>query len=109
GGGAAGIGVEGADGGLLGEAGETGGGARPAYIDINCGCWVPRVAARGAGAGWLRDPAAMVAMAAAIVRAVDLPVTVKTRIGWGAEAHMPIVGLAEPLHGGRRGPRPHPL
>src|SRR4051812_16057509 len=34
--------------------------AGPAFIDLNCGCWVPAVARRGAGAGWLRDPSAMV-------------------------------------------------
>lgn len=71
--------------------------AQPAFIDINCGCWVPRVAARGAGAGWLRDPSAMVAMAQRVVAAVELPVTVKTRIGWGPESHMPIVDLARRL------------
>jgi nifR3 family TIM-barrel protein len=71
--------------------------ARPAFIDINCGCWVPRIAARGAGAAWLRDPDAMVAMARRIVAAVELPVTVKTRIGWGPESHMPIVDLARRL------------
>lgn len=71
--------------------------ARPAFLDINCGCWVPRVTGAGAGAAWLRDPDAMIAMAGAIVRAVALPVTVKTRIGWGAEAAMPIVDLARRL------------
>ena len=71
--------------------------AAPAFIDINCGCWVPAIAGRGAGAGWLRDPAAMVAMAGAIVDAVALPVTVKTRIGYGPESHMPIVDLARRL------------
>jgi tRNA-dihydrouridine synthase B len=70
---------------------------RPAFIDINCGCWVPRIAARGAGAAWLRDPDAMIAMARRIVAAVQLPVTVKTRIGWGPESHMPIVDLARRL------------
>ena len=53
------------------------------FIDINCGCWVPKIARRGAGAGWLRDLPAMEAMVRAVVQAVDLPVTVKTRIGWG--------------------------
>jgi tRNA-dihydrouridine synthase B len=69
----------------------------PAFLDLNCGCWVPKIAARGAGAGWLRDPAAMVAMAAHIVANVEVPVTVKTRIGWGPESHMPIVDLARRL------------
>ncbi len=71
--------------------------AGPTFIDINCGCWVPAIARRGAGAGWLRDPAAMVDMAARIARAVSLPVTVKTRIGYGPESHMPIVDLARRL------------
>lgn len=69
----------------------------PAFIDINCGCWIPAIARRGAGAGWLRDPAAMVEMARRIVAAVALPVTVKTRIGWGPESDMPIVDLARRL------------
>jgi len=89
--------IYGADADLLLSAAEVAAAARPPFIDINCGCWVPRVAKRGAGAGWLRDPAAMVAMAARIVAAVDLPVTVKTRIGWGPESHMPIVELARRL------------
>jgi nifR3 family TIM-barrel protein len=58
---------------------------------------VPKIAGRGAGAGWLRDPAAMVAMARDVVRSVALPVTVKTRIGLGPESHMPIVDLARRL------------
>lgn len=68
--------------------------AGPAYVDINCGCWVPKIARRGAGAGWLREPDAMVEMAARVVKAVSLPVTVKTRVGWGTETEMPIVDLA---------------
>lgn len=71
--------------------------AEPLLIDINCGCWVPKIAGRGAGAGWLRDPAAMVAMARRVVQSVSLPVTVKTRIGLGPESHMPIVDLARRL------------
>jgi len=82
---------------LLMEAAVIAERARPAFVDINCGCWVPRVAARGAGAGWLRDPTAMVAMAQRVVAAVDLPVTVKTRIGWGPESQMPIIDLARRL------------
>ncbi len=73
--------------------------ALPAYLDINCGCWVPKIARGGAGAGWLRDPDAMVAMARKLVASVALPVTVKTRIGWGDEATMPIVELAQRLEG----------
>ncbi len=69
----------------------------PAFIDINCGCWVPKIARRGAGAGWLRDPLAMVKMAAMVVERVAMPVTVKTRIGYGPESDMPIVDLARRL------------
>lgn len=71
--------------------------AGAAFIDINCGCWVPKVAGNGAGAAWLREPSAMVAMAQMVVRAVAVPVTVKTRIGLGPESHMPIVDLARRL------------
>jgi tRNA-dihydrouridine synthase B len=71
--------------------------AQPLSIDINCGCWVPKIAGRGAGAGWLRDPAAMVAMARLVVSRVSLPVTVKTRVGLGPESDMPIVDLARRL------------
>jgi len=89
--------IYGSDPDRLMEAARVAEAAEPAFIDINCGCWVPKIASRGAGAGWLRDPAAMVAMAARVVRAVSLPVTVKTRIGWGPESHMPIVDLAPRL------------
>lgn len=89
--------IYGADPRLLAEAASIAERAEPAYLDVNCGCWVPKVARGGAGAGWLRDPDAMVAMARQIVRRVALPVTVKTRIGWGDEDTMPIVDLARRL------------
>lgn len=89
--------IYGSDPARLAEAAHVAEAAQPAYLDINCGCWVPKVAGRGAGAGWLRDPAAMVEMAAMVVRSVSLPVTVKTRIGLGPESHMPIVDLARRL------------
>ncbi len=53
-------------------------------IDINAGCPVPKVVARGAGAGFLKDPPRLFAVIRAIRAAVSLPVTVKTRIGWSA-------------------------
>ena len=81
----------------LAEAARVAEEARPFFIDINCGCWVPKIAGRGAGAGWLRDPAAMVAMVRLVVGSVSLPVTVKTRIGLGPESHMPVVDLARRL------------
>lgn len=89
--------IYGEDPARLTEAAEYAASLRPAFLDINCGCWVPKIARRGAGAGWLRDPDAMVEMAGRIVASVDLPVTVKTRIGWGGEAQMPIVELARRL------------
>ena len=81
------------------EAAEIAESSRPAYLDINCGCWVPKVARGGAGAAWLRAPDKMVEMAARIARRVRLPVTVKTRIGWGDEETMPVVELAKRLEG----------
>jgi nifR3 family TIM-barrel protein len=86
--------IYGADADLLMAAARIAQAAQPAFIDLNCGCWVPAIARRGAGAGWLRDPAAMVEMARRIVEATALPVTVKTRIGWGPEREMPIADLA---------------
>jgi nifR3 family TIM-barrel protein len=92
-----GIQIYGSDPARLADAAEVAAAARPLFIDINCGCWVPKIAGRGAGAGWLRDPGAMVAMARLVVSRVPVPVTVKTRIGLGPESHMPIVDLARRL------------
>jgi tRNA-dihydrouridine synthase B len=89
-----GIQIYGSDPARLAEAARFAAQADPLFIDINCGCWVPKIAGRGAGAGWLRDPAAMVAMTRMVVDSVHVPVTVKTRIGLGPESHMPIVDLA---------------
>ncbi len=55
---------------------------RPEIIDINYGCPVKKVVSKGAGAGVLRDLDKMQKMTAAIVKHTDLPVTVKTRLGW---------------------------
>ena len=89
--------IYGADPDLLLEAARVVEQARPAFVDLNCGCWVPNVMRRNAGAAWLRDPAAMVEMARRIASQIALPVTVKTRIGWGPESAMPIVDLARRL------------
>ncbi len=55
---------------------------QPDLIDINCGCWVKDVALRGAGAGLLRDLPKMERVVSSVVKSVQLPVTVKTRLGW---------------------------
>ena len=59
--------------------------AAPDIIDLNFGCPVKRVAAKGAGAGMLRDIPKMLDITRRVVEAVDLPVTVKTRLGWDCE------------------------
>ena len=56
--------------------------AHPDFIDINFGCPVKKVAGKGAGAGLLRDVPKMLAIANAVVKAVNTPVTAKTRLGW---------------------------
>lgn len=56
--------------------------AGPEIVDINYGCPVKKVACKGAGAGILLDLPKMQEMTAEIVKRVDKPVTVKTRLGW---------------------------
>jgi len=70
--------------------------AHPELIDINFGCPVKKIANRGAGAGMLRNIPLMIEMTAAIVKAVKLPVTVKTRLGWDDDSKH-IVDIAEQL------------
>ena len=70
--------------------------AKPDVIDINFGCPVKKVAGKGAGAGMLQHPDKMLEITKAVVDAVNLPVTVKTRLGWDSE-HKIIVNLAEQL------------
>lgn len=70
--------------------------SKPDLIDINFGCPVKKIANRGAGAGMLRDIPLMVTMTKMIVKAVRLPVTVKTRVGWD-EGSKNIVEVAERL------------
>lgn len=70
--------------------------AGPDLIDLNFGCPVRKIATRGAGAGMLQNIPLMIEMTSAIVRAVKIPVTVKTRLGWD-ENNKIIVGLAEQL------------
>ncbi len=70
--------------------------AKPEIIDINYGCPVKKVACRGAGAGILLDLPKMQSMTKEIVDAVNLPVTVKTRLGWD-ENSIKIVEVAKRL------------
>ncbi|MEB2780234.1 tRNA dihydrouridine synthase DusB [Algoriphagus sp. C2-6-M1] len=70
--------------------------ARPDILDINYGCPVNKVACKGAGAGILLDIDKMVSMTAEIVKAVNIPVTVKTRLGWDNDT-IRIVEVAERL------------
>ncbi len=70
----------------------------PDLIDINCGCWVKDVALRGAGAGLLRDLPKMEQIASTVVKAVKLPVTLKTRLGWDAST-IRIVDVAKMCEG----------
>ena len=70
--------------------------ARPDVLDLNFGCPVKRVAGKGAGAGLLQDIPRMLAITRAVVDAVAVPVTVKTRLGWDHNSKV-IVTLAEQL------------
>ena len=70
--------------------------ARPDILDINFGCPVKKVAGKGAGAGMLRNIPLMLEITREVVKAVNIPVTVKTRLGWDANNKI-IVDLAEQL------------
>lgn len=70
--------------------------ANPDIIDINYGCPVKKVAGKGAGAGILKDVPKMVSMTAEIVKSTNLPVTVKTRLGWDDDSKY-ILEVAERL------------
>jgi len=59
---------------------------RPDYLDINFGCPTKKVAGKGAGAALLREPEKMAQISEAVVKAVKIPVTAKTRIGWDADS-----------------------
>ncbi len=70
--------------------------AGPDILDINFGCPVKKVARKGAGAGMLQNIPLMLEITKAVVRAVSIPVTVKTRLGWDNDNKI-IVELAEQL------------
>ena len=69
---------------------------KPEFIDINYGCPVKKVTNKGAGAGILQDIPKMVSMTREIVKSTDIPVTVKTRLGWDENTKY-IVEVAERL------------
>ena len=70
--------------------------AHPDLIDINFGCPVKKVASKGAGSGIMNDIPKMVAITESVVKAVNIPVTVKTRLGYD-DQHREIVDIAERL------------
>ena len=70
--------------------------ANPDLIDLNFGCPVKKVANKGAGAGMLRNIPQMLAITREVVKAVQVPVTAKTRLGWDTD-HLIIEELAEQL------------
>ncbi|MBR1803555.1 MAG: tRNA dihydrouridine synthase DusB [Muribaculaceae bacterium] len=70
--------------------------AQPEVIDINFGCPVKKVAGKGAGAGMLKNIPLLLEITREVVKAVKLPVTVKTRLGWDHDNKI-IVELAEQL------------
>jgi len=80
----------------MAEAARIAAEACPEFIDLNFGCPVKKVAGKGAGAGLLRDLPKMLQITSEVVKAVKLPVTVKTRLGWDDDSKV-IVELAEKL------------
>ena len=80
----------------MAEAAKIAAEANPEMIDINFGCPVKKVAGKGAGAGLLKDIPRMLHITSEVVKAVNIPVTVKTRLGWDDNSKI-IVDLAEQL------------
>lgn len=70
--------------------------AHPDVIDLNFGCPVKKVAGKGAGAGMLQNVPLLLEITCEVVKAVNVPVTVKTRLGWNHE-QLIITQLAEQL------------
>ncbi len=93
----AGIQIYGHDPVHMAEAAQMAAELKPDLIDINCGCPVKKIATRGDGAGLLQYPDLMIEIVKAVVAAVpNIPVTVKTRLGWDENSKI-IVPLAERL------------
>ena len=66
----------------------------PDFIDINWGCPVKKIAGKGCGSGILNDIPKMIRLTEAVVKSVNIPISVKTRLGYG-EDEKPVVEVAE--------------
>lgn len=73
---------------------------RPAIIDINCGCPVPKIVKTGAGSALMRDPDRIRQIVQAITEAVPTPVTVKIRLGWDSDSINYIEAASAAIRGG---------
>ena len=83
---------------VMAEAAKVAVGEGADIIDINMGCWVPKVCKSGGGAAMMKDEATACRVVEAIARAVAVPVTVKTRAGWNY-GHLATASLAKKLEG----------
>lgn len=71
---------------IMAEAAKKALGFSPDFIDINMGCPAPKVAGNGGGSALMKDPLLAQKIVEAVVKAVDVPVTVKMRTGWDSQS-----------------------
>ena len=81
---------------VIAEAARKAAEAKPDIIDLNFGCPVKKIAGKGGGAGLLKDIPKLLEITRAVVKAVNIPVTVKTRLGWDENSKI-ITTLAEQI------------